>query len=279
MTAQAADRDPLLRLSADHSDPVAAATLIYMGALVMLDTSGNAVPGAATATLKARGFAKFKADNSSGAAGDIDVETIVAAGEMANSAGGDEITAADIGNACFVVDDQTVAKTSSGGTRPVAGRIEEVTADGRVVVKCGAFTEIDGDLVAANNLSDVVSAATARGNLGIVGKLQFRDLPLDADGLFYQPCPPSGATLTEFRTVVEGATTTTGAPDVALQIDGVAVTDGAVAIAIGTAAGIQDSASPSALNVAADGDNIEVDITANGQDAVATLSCTIEYTY
>ena len=42
----------------------------------------------------------------------------------------DLITTADIGADCYVVDDQTVAKTNGGGQRSVAGKIFDVDAQG-----------------------------------------------------------------------------------------------------------------------------------------------------
>lgn len=48
---------------------------------------------------------------------------------FANSAGADEITKADIGKSAFIVDDQTVAKTSATATRARAGVIEDVTSE------------------------------------------------------------------------------------------------------------------------------------------------------
>ena len=48
----------------------------------------------------------------------------------ANSAAADQITAADIGNDCYGVDDQTVAKTNGANTRSVAGKIYDVDAQG-----------------------------------------------------------------------------------------------------------------------------------------------------
>ena len=42
----------------------------------------------------------------------------------------DAITLADIGKDCFIVDDQTVAKTDGAGTRSRAGRVFDVDADG-----------------------------------------------------------------------------------------------------------------------------------------------------
>ena len=40
-----------------------------------------------------------------------------------NSAAADEITNAEIGSDCYIVDDETVAKTDGTGTRSVAGKV------------------------------------------------------------------------------------------------------------------------------------------------------------
>ena len=58
---------------------------------------------------------------------------------MKNSAGVDAITVADIGKYCFVIDDETVAKTSASGTRPRAGVVKVVDSAG---VMIGASPEI-----------------------------------------------------------------------------------------------------------------------------------------
>ncbi len=47
-----------------------------------------------------------------------------------NSAGVDAITVAEIDRYCFVVDDETVASNSAGGTRPRAGIVREVSSEG-----------------------------------------------------------------------------------------------------------------------------------------------------
>lgn len=49
---------------------------------------------------------------------------------FANSAGADAITIADIGKIAFLVDDQTVARTSAGGVRASAGPIVRIDEDG-----------------------------------------------------------------------------------------------------------------------------------------------------
>ena len=42
----------------------------------------------------------------------------------------DAITLADVGSDCYIVDDQTVAKTNGTNTRSVAGKVFDVDADG-----------------------------------------------------------------------------------------------------------------------------------------------------
>jgi len=110
--------------------PVAAATLIFAGAIVMRDAAGNLTKGRTAAGLVGVGRAEQRVDNSAGAAGDATLRYLPGCYPYDNSAGADEITAADIGNKCFVVDDQTVAKTDNGGARSPAGIIDNVDATG-----------------------------------------------------------------------------------------------------------------------------------------------------
>lgn len=53
--------------------------------------------------------------------------------KVRSAAGADAVTAAHIGSYCFVVDDETVASNSAGGTRPPAGVVREVGPDGIMV--------------------------------------------------------------------------------------------------------------------------------------------------
>lgn len=130
MTALASDRDTPSRDGNIFSYPVAAAKKIYAGSLVMLDASGNMVPGATATGQIAVGRAREFVDNSAGSAGDLACEVEQGAFRWANSAAGDAIAAAEIGDLCYIVDDQTVAKTDGTGTRSVAGTIVDVDADG-----------------------------------------------------------------------------------------------------------------------------------------------------
>jgi hypothetical protein len=129
MTVLAADRNTPQRGTESHVDPVKAATTIYAGSLVCLDAAGWAVPGAAATTLVARGRAQSKVVNA-GANGAETIETRSGCFRFANSAAGDAITRAEIGDNCYIVDDQTVAKTDGTGTRSIAGKIDDLDAQG-----------------------------------------------------------------------------------------------------------------------------------------------------
>lgn len=110
--------------------PVAAAVKIHEGALVCLTAAGYATPGAVATTLIADGLAIKTVDNTGGAAGAVKVEIEKGVFRFANSAAGDLITFAEVGDDAYVVDDQTVAKTSGGATRSIAGKIVDVEAQG-----------------------------------------------------------------------------------------------------------------------------------------------------
>lgn len=124
-----ADRNTLAKEGNFINPPVAAAKKIFAGALVALDASGNATPGAVATTLKSAGRAEEFVDNSAGAAGDLKVTIRKGIFKFGNYAS-DLITRADIGNPCYIVDDEQVAKTNGGATRSVAGTIFDVDTDG-----------------------------------------------------------------------------------------------------------------------------------------------------
>jgi len=115
--------------------PVAASTKIYKGSLVALN-AGYAVPASTATGLVALGRARDTVDNSAGLAGAKSVEVDPGTFRWANSSSTDEITQAEVGSDCYIVDDQTVAKTSGTNTRSVAGKVVAVDAIG-VYVKSG----------------------------------------------------------------------------------------------------------------------------------------------
>jgi len=128
--ALAADRNTPHVRGELESHPVKAATKIYGGSLVCLDAAGWAVPGAVATTLVALGRAEEQVDNTAGANGDLRVTVRRGRFRWKNSAAADAITRAEIGDDCYVVDDETVAKTSGGATRSLAGKIVDLDAQG-----------------------------------------------------------------------------------------------------------------------------------------------------
>ena len=132
MTALTQDRNTVRRDGLFASYPQAASTLIYAGALVCINTStGYATKGATSTTLRAVGVSDLRSDNSAGAAGAVNVKVRRDGWfRFSNSASTDQVTLADVGADCYIVDDQTVAKTSATNTRSVAGKVRDVDADG-----------------------------------------------------------------------------------------------------------------------------------------------------
>jgi hypothetical protein len=124
------DRDTKERKGDFMSLPVKAATLLYAGALVCLDATSHAVPGAVATTLLVIGRCETQADNSAGADGAITARVRRGVFRWDNSAAGDAITLAHVGTDCYIVDDHTVAHTSGSATRSVAGKVFDVDAQG-----------------------------------------------------------------------------------------------------------------------------------------------------
>ena len=131
MAAITADRNTPIRAAEDFEYPVDAGKKIYAGALVVVDTVDNLAKPAVTATTgRVVGVAQGLADNSAGANGDARVKVRRGCFLFKNSAAADLIDLGDVGLDCYIVDDQTVAKTNGGATRSVAGQVRDVGADG-----------------------------------------------------------------------------------------------------------------------------------------------------
>jgi len=133
MTALATERNTVKyadRVIADFLEiPMKAATKVFQGSLVVSD-AGYAAPARTALNLKAVGRAERTIDNTLGVAGAIRVKIRRGTFKWTNSAAGDLITQADLLATCYIVDDQTVAKTDGTGTRSIAGRIMMVDATG-----------------------------------------------------------------------------------------------------------------------------------------------------
>lgn len=129
--ALSADRHTPYRDGELIAYPVAASTKIYAGAIVVVKNAGYAAGGSVATTLTCVGRAEEQVDNSSGSAGDKSV--LVRSGRAfrwKNSSGTDAIAAAKIGKDCYIVDDQTVAKTNGSNARSKAGRVVGVDDEG-----------------------------------------------------------------------------------------------------------------------------------------------------
>ncbi|MDH4449199.1 MAG: hypothetical protein QE265_01235 [Rhodoferax sp.] len=138
MPALTADRDTPRRENLLRNFLVKGANRIFAGSLVCIDSTGFAVKGQVSTTLTCVGRADEMVDNTSGPDGAQRVTTMSGTFRYANSTAGDLITLADVDAACFIVDDQTVAKTNGTNTRSQAGIIRDVDSGGVWVEVGGA---------------------------------------------------------------------------------------------------------------------------------------------
>jgi hypothetical protein len=227
--------------------PMAAAALIYAGALVCRNAAGYAVKGATALNLVGAGVAQARVDNSAGSAGDLEIDVRSGVFRFANSSSGDAITVAEIGDIAWVVDDETVAKTSGSGTRSPAGIITGVDSLGVHVLV--------GD--------EVLSGYLATNKTVVQALVQ----TLVGTGSYYAVAPRAGR-ITKIWSVIEGVLTT-GDATLTGKINGAAITNGVITITqAGSAAGDVDTATPTAANVVAAGDVLAV--TVGGSNATAS---------
>lgn len=131
MVAATKDRDTQEVQGRRRAFPMAANAKVYAGTIAVIDASGNANKGSTATTLRAVGIFDTPYDNTGGSAGAVVCEAVRGVfGPFANSSAGDLIGAADVGSTCYIVDDQTVAKTNGSATRSVAGVVHQVDASG-----------------------------------------------------------------------------------------------------------------------------------------------------
>jgi hypothetical protein len=275
MMALAEDRPTRNRLGAKFSYSVGAAKTIYGGALIALH-DGYAVPGYVHVGLKAVGIAAHAVDNSLGADGAETIEVEEGIFQFENYAS-DLIDITDIGNACFIYDDQTVAKTSGGAARSIAGIVRDVDSDG-VWVEVRNTMSMTVGLTAANNLSDVALAATARANLGANLVTLHKEVVnlVSATASVYRINVPVAGVITAIRSVLEGHALATGNATITAAINGTGITTGVITITqSGSAVGDLDSCAPSALRTVAAGDVITLTVGGTNTDAAATAGVDI----
>lgn len=254
MAALTADR-ALIQVAdlESRNRPLAASTKVYAGGLVALNTSGYAVPASADATLVVDGVAMEQIDNSSGSAGDLNVEVRAGLFWFSNSSAADEITAGDEGDLCYAADDQTVAKTSSSSTRPVAGRVVDVDSSKGVLVYVG-WADLAGQsqqyVTCSVKIPDISTADTVWVAPGLAGEVVL------------------------ITSVISNAITV-GDATLTCDINTTAITGGGITVAnAGSAAGDVDQATPTAANVITATDALSVET-----DGGSTTACECVVTF
>lgn len=130
MTALSADRNTPLKDAEQIGFLVAANTKIYAGSIVVANATGYAAPGITAANVTFLGRAEESVNNTGGADGAKTVQVRRKKAFKFANLPADPVTQADVGKACYIADDQTVAKTNGGNTRSVAGQVLAVEQDG-----------------------------------------------------------------------------------------------------------------------------------------------------
>lgn len=135
MTAATKDRDTTRHGGVCFGQPVKGATILLAGIIVGYDSTGYLVPGVTSTTFKATGMCEEYVDNSAGADGAVKARVRRGVFAFENSTSTDQIGNADWGNTCYVVDNQTVAKTNGSNTRSAAGIVRGIDENGKVLVE------------------------------------------------------------------------------------------------------------------------------------------------
>lgn len=127
--------------------PLGASTTVYRGSIALLASTGylkNASSPASTDTcvgvierMGVGGIDSGPGIVNSGAAGAVIVECAQGTFMLGSSTGGDQLGVTTIGKTVYVYDEQTVAATSGGSTRPVAGVHVFTDTSGRYPGKYG----------------------------------------------------------------------------------------------------------------------------------------------
>lgn len=144
---------------------VGAAVKPYKGGLACWNATGYLVPGAATLGFKCAGIFQETVDNSAGAAGALEAKYLTGVSAKLKNSATSAIAQADIGNPCYIEDDQTVRK-APGAAGVVAGIIESIDADGGIwVFIAPEATPANG--VAGEDLATVGNTQTGQGVPGV----------------------------------------------------------------------------------------------------------------
>lgn len=128
MPALAADRNTQEAIGNDRRGLLGATQAVFAGAILMRSATGQLLKGATAVGSFGVGRAEERVTSTTAGVTSVNYKT--GTFRYANSAAGDLITEAEIGTVCYIVDDQTVAKTSATSTRSPAGVVDGVDAQG-----------------------------------------------------------------------------------------------------------------------------------------------------
>lgn len=175
--ALSAERDTPSKAGQVFELGVATGVKIFKGALVAVNASGYATPGATATTLVGLGRADSTVDNTLGQNGDLNVRISRGIFRFANSADADAIANDDISKICYIVDDAAVALTNGSDTRSPAGRIFGIDSSG-VWVEFLHFSApgtvvsadiADGTIVAGDIAAGAITNAKVNASAAIAG--------------------------------------------------------------------------------------------------------------
>lgn len=158
MTAQIVNRRAREERWTHKQFPLAAVHVFLNGAACIDTATGYVTKGAVSTTLVVIGTFDEEVDNSGGSAGDLKANVCLAhevvTRRFVNGTGADEIVAADIGQPCYFLDDQTVSIVPTAHS--LAGLIWDVDATKGVAVAL-ALTTL-ASLAATPTITDFTSA-------------------------------------------------------------------------------------------------------------------------
>jgi hypothetical protein len=120
-----ADRNTPRAEGARRVGPLLAGVAVFGGALVMRNAAGYVTKGQTALGLVGIGVAR---ERKTGGAGNGDASLVYEPGLwwFKNASAADLITIAELGEMCFAIDDEQVAKTNGTNTRSPAGFVEAV---------------------------------------------------------------------------------------------------------------------------------------------------------
>jgi len=130
MTALTADRQTAERLGDEFSFDVESDVVCRAGGIAVLNIAGDVMPAVIAIGLTCVGRFEETVDNSGGVEGAVQAKVRGGVFRYGNSAAADAITKAEIGDVCYLVDDQTVAATDDEGNRSAAGKVVDVDSVG-----------------------------------------------------------------------------------------------------------------------------------------------------